>query len=187
MTYREIKQRGWTLAGYITASTTASGVAGLALGLLGNAMSSDLRIACATLLSLLGVFVGGATILGYKVALPQCDRETPRRWVAEGRFRWAIRNGAALGVGATSRIGFYLWYAVPAGATLLADPVFGALLYGSYGFTRGVGAWGIWTAARRGSFERIGYQLLKLSATATTLTAMYLTMTSVAVLLTVGL
>jgi hypothetical protein len=53
---------------------------------------------------------------------------------------WAIRNGLALGFGATSRIGFWLWYVVPLGAFLVGDPIFGAVIYGTYSLIRALGA-----------------------------------------------
>jgi hypothetical protein len=45
-----------------------------------------------------------------------------------------------LGFGATSRIGFWLWYAVPLGAFLIGEPVAGAIIYGTYGLVRALGA-----------------------------------------------
>jgi hypothetical protein len=71
-----------------------------------------------------------------------CDRETPKSWVYEGRLLWATKNGIALGCGATSRIGFWLWYAIPAGAFLEGKAILGGLVYGSYGLSRGLGVWG---------------------------------------------
>ena len=53
---------------------------------------------------------------------------------------WAIRNGLALGFGATSRIGFWLWYVVPLGAFLVGDSIFGAVIYGTYSLIRALGA-----------------------------------------------
>lgn len=58
----------------------------------------------------------------------------------KGPLRWAIRNGLSLGFGATSRIGFSLWYAVPLGALLLGSPLLGAAVYGTYGLLRAVAA-----------------------------------------------
>lgn len=58
----------------------------------------------------------------------------------KGPLRWATRNGLALGFGATSRIGFLLWYVVPLGALLSGSPAFGAAIYGTYGLVRGVAA-----------------------------------------------
>lgn len=52
-----------------------------------------------------------------------------------------MRNGAALGIGATSRVGFWLWYLIPVGALLVGSPIFGGLVYGAYGFVRG---WTVW-------------------------------------------
>jgi hypothetical protein len=55
-------------------------------------------------------------------------------------LRWAIRNGLALGFGATSRIGFRLWYVVPLGAFLIGDPGAGSTIYGTYALVRALGA-----------------------------------------------
>jgi hypothetical protein len=60
--------------------------------------------------------------------------------VHKGPLRWATQNGLALGFGATSRIGFWLWYAIPLGAFLVGDPRLGAVVYGTYGLIRGLGA-----------------------------------------------
>jgi len=57
-----------------------------------------------------------------------------------GPLRWAIRNGLTLGFGATSRIGFWLWYVIPLGAFLVGDSIFGAIIYGAYGLIRALGA-----------------------------------------------
>jgi hypothetical protein len=60
-----------------------------------------------------------------------------------GPLAWATRNGLALGVGATSRIGFWLWYVVPLAALLSASPAWGAALYGCYGAVRASGVWAL--------------------------------------------
>lgn len=83
----------------------------------------------------------------------QRARETSQRWVHLRPIRWTTRNGLALGFGATSRIGFWLWYAVPAGAFLVGSPGLGAAIYGMYGLVRGIGAWGIIVGNRAASFN----------------------------------
>jgi hypothetical protein len=84
--------------------------------------------------------VGVLELLGRRTRPPQLDCETPRDWLRKGPLRWAIRNGLALGFGATSRIGFFLWYVVPLGALLSGCPVLGAIIYGTYGLVRGLAA-----------------------------------------------
>jgi hypothetical protein len=58
-----------------------------------------------------------------------------------GPLGWATRNGLALGIGATSRIGFWLWYVMPVTALLSASPLAGAAIYGLYGALRAGGVW----------------------------------------------
>jgi len=65
----------------------------------------------------------------------------PQRWLGAGPLRWAFRNGAALGIGATTRIGFWLWYVVPVAALLVGRPALGAVVYGVYGLVRGGAVW----------------------------------------------
>jgi hypothetical protein len=50
---------------------------------------------------------------------------------------WAARNGLAMGTGFTTRIGFWLWYAVPVSALLSASVLEGAAIYGAYALVRG--------------------------------------------------
>lgn len=83
----------------------------------------------------------------------QCDRETPQRWVRQGAVPWAVKNGAALGFGGFTRLGFALWYAIPAGAVLLGSPAAGAVLWGLYGLLRASGALAIWLVQARSSFD----------------------------------
>lgn len=52
-------------------------------------------------------------------------------------------NGATLGVGASTRIGFWLWYVVPFAALLFGNPLLGAMIYGTYATVRGMAVWGI--------------------------------------------
>ena len=84
--------------------------------------------------------MGSLEFFGRRVQPPQFDCETPQRWVHQGPLRWATRNGLTLGFGATSRIGFWLWYVIPLGAFLVGDPRLGAAIYGTYGLIRALGA-----------------------------------------------
>jgi hypothetical protein len=125
---------------YSLSSALAGLVTGAVLGAVGGLLSLDLRLAVGSVLAIVAVVLGSLELFGHSVQLPQFDCETPQRWVHKGPLRWATRNGMTLGFGATSRIGFWLWYAIPLGALLVGDPVFGALIYGTYGLIRGLGA-----------------------------------------------
>lgn len=50
-------------------------------------------------------------------------------------------NGAALGSAFTTRLGFSLWYVVPASTLLLGDPLLGAVIYGMYALVRTASAY----------------------------------------------
>jgi hypothetical protein len=125
---------------FVMATTSAGAVVGWALGFIGGAVAFDTRVAIASALALLAVGVGAVDALGRRLPLLQCSRETPKAWVWSGGAAWATRTGAVLGSGAFTRIGFWLWYAIPAGALLAGDFWLGAASYGAYGFSRSGGA-----------------------------------------------
>jgi hypothetical protein len=133
----------------------AAAVAGAALGAVGGLVPAALRATLATLLALVALVPASLELAGRRCRLPQRDRETPRRWTALGSRRWALRQGATLGVGAGTRIGFAAWYAVPCGCLLLGSPAFGAILYGLYGLTRTAAVVPIMVAARADHGARI--------------------------------
>ncbi len=116
-------------------------LSGAALGAAGILLPFEVRVAVASLLALAAVFIGSLEMLGIRVRLPQLDRETPQRWLNKGALTWALLNGVSLGVGTTSRIGFWLWYIIPLGAFLFADPALGAAIYGAYSLVRGGAVW----------------------------------------------
>jgi hypothetical protein len=125
---------------YSLSSALAGLVTGAVLGAVGSLLPLDFRLAAGSILAVIAIAVGGLEFFGRRVQLPQFDCETPQRWVHRGPLRWATRNGLTLGFGATSRIGFWLWYAVPLGAFLLGDLRLGAIIYGTYGLVRALGA-----------------------------------------------
>ncbi len=125
---------------YSLSSALAGVVTGAVLGAVGGLLPLDSRLAVGSILAIVAVFLGGLELFGHRVQLPQFDCETPQRWVHKGPLRWATRNGLTLGFGATSRIGFWLWYAIPLGAFLVGDPAFGAVSYGTYSLLRALGA-----------------------------------------------
>jgi hypothetical protein len=125
---------------YTLSSALAGLVAGAVLGTLGGLLPLRFRLAAGSILAVAAIAVSGLELLGRRIQPPQFDCETPQRWVHKGPLRWATQNGLALGFGATSRIGFWLWYVIPLGALLLGDPWLGAVVYGTYGLIRGLGA-----------------------------------------------
>ncbi len=137
-------QAGWGWISKAVVYTLSSALAGLVtgavLGAVGNLLPLDFRLAAGSILAVIAVSVGCLEFFGRRVRLPQLDCETPQRWVHRGPLSWATRNGLTLGFGATSRIGFWLWYVVPLGAFLVGDPRLGAIIYGTYGLIRGLGA-----------------------------------------------
>ena len=140
--YRNQAGRSWISKAivYSLSSAVAGLVTGAVLGAVGSLLPLDLRLAIGSILAVVAIAVGGLEFLGHRVQPPQFDCETPQRWVHRGPLRWAIRNGLTLGFGATSRIGFWLWYVVPLGAFLVGDSKFGAVIYGTYGLVRALGA-----------------------------------------------
>jgi hypothetical protein len=115
---------------------------GFFLGATGSHVPLDTRLALGSLIAPLGVFLGAMDVIRRPLPPLQCDRETPKKWVDEGFLLWPIKNGLALGCGATSRLGFWLWYVIPTGAFLLGSATLGSLIFGSYGLARGMGVWG---------------------------------------------
>ena len=114
----------------------------------------------AAALGLAAVGIGTANLVRRPVPVLQCDRETPQSWVHLGALRWAVMNGASLGCGAFTRIGFWSWYLVPVGAVLIGRIDAGVVLWGTYALSRGLGAWGFIVAGgivrRRGvPFEHV--------------------------------
>jgi hypothetical protein len=111
---------------------------GASLGSLGTMIDVDVRVASGTVLAFGALIVGVRELLGHRPRLIQRNVETPQRWLYRGTLRWALLNGATLGGAVSTRLGFSIWYAIPSGSLLMADPAFGALLYGLYAFTRTV-------------------------------------------------
>lgn len=97
----------------------------------------------ATAAGIAALALASIQLMGVRLPLPQRDRETPFRWVQAGPVKWALATGAVLGLGMTTRIGFWPWYFVPLGAFVLGDPRAGALVYAAYAFTRSVSALGL--------------------------------------------
>ncbi len=161
--------RGWIGKAlvYSLAAALAGGVAGALLGMAGGHLSTRLRLAGAGLLAIPAIALGGWDLARAHLRPLQCDRETPQRWMCAGALRWACRNGATLGLGATTRLGFWLWYVIPLGALLAGRPALGIAIYGGYGLVRGGAVWALlWWSLRNGDTAPIRRSLLERAAVA---------------------
>lgn len=148
---------------------------GILLGGLGGTLPVAWRQLTAAVVAVFAIAAGAAGFLAPNSRPIQYNRETPQRWTRAGPFRWALWNGCVLGIGAASRIGFWLWYAIPIGALLIGDPITGGILYGMYGLTRGVAAWLILlVAVLRSRSSPLGIWLLRRDELARQLTSAYL-------------
>ncbi|WP_214416057.1 hypothetical protein [Sphaerisporangium fuscum] len=109
----------------------AAALTGAVLGLLGSALEPGMR-ALLALAAVSAVAVGAAV----RPVPWQLDRETDTRWLGYNDWRTAAYNGFALGLGFTTRIGFWLFYLVPLTAFAVADPLLGALGYVVFAVSR---------------------------------------------------
>lgn len=136
--------RGWRTKAtiYVIASTIGGAVTGATLGAVGQLVGPEYRVAAGLALALIAVVIALFELAKGPIALLQCNRETPQSWIHLGSVTWALRNGLALGCGATSRVGFWSWYVIPISVFLIGDPLPGVVIYASYGIARGLGAWG---------------------------------------------
>lgn len=123
-------------AAFMASATTVGVLSGALAGSVGSLVPLDVRIAAAFGLCAIGVVVGLVELVFGKHLVVQCNRETPKSWVGRGAAKWALMNGAALGFGASSRLGFSLWYVAPCAALLSGSALAGAFLYGLYAFVR---------------------------------------------------
>ena len=135
-------RHSWTVnaVAFALASVLAASGVGAVLGSIGGAVIGDAhRVDFTRVLAAAAIAVAILDFTGRRPRLVQRDRETSRRILERYEPHLAVaRNGVELGIGATSRIGFWLWYAVPVGAFLAATAPLGTLIYGSYGTARGV-------------------------------------------------
>ncbi len=115
----------------VAAAVAAGALAGCAVALCGRLLSLEHR---AQVILVLAVALVLSSL--FRVRLIQRDVETPQSLLSLGPLRWAASNGALLGLGVASRIGFWAWYVLPLGVFALAQPTRGAVLWGAYGLTR---------------------------------------------------
>jgi hypothetical protein len=172
---------------YSLASSLTGIVTGALLGGAGGFLPLEPRVAIASLLGVIAIILGTLEIGGRRVRLPQLDHETPQSWMNAGPLRWAARNGFTLGLGAISRIGFPLWYAVPAGAFLLARPDLGSIVYGTYSTTRAMAVWALILGVSRWLGRDYQDRLIGRARAARILTAAQLVLLGMVVVVAVGL
>lgn len=60
-----------------------------------------------------------------------------------------MRNGFSLGLGFTSRLGFWLWYVIPLIGVIVGDVWLSGILYATYGAVRGLAAVAVFGYALR--------------------------------------
>lgn len=94
-----------------------------------------------TLAVALVLVLAGIELAGKRARLLQRDIETPQSWMQFGPVWWPLANGAALGAGVSTRLGFPVWYVIPIAAFATGSPLWGAVAWGLYGFLRTSFAW----------------------------------------------
>lgn len=68
--------------------------------------------------------------------VPEWAGQTDQRLLYLGPVRWAAANGFLLGLGFTSRVGFWGWFLLPIICFSVGDSSKSAAVYGMYGFGR---------------------------------------------------
>lgn len=116
-------------------STVAAAMAGIAAGTAVGGLAALMPPATRAAVVTLAAATLAATAL-LKSRPVQLDRETPAVLLHHGPLVWAAANGALLGFGPLSRIGFWLWYMVPIGVILSGSALVGGAIWGTYGMTR---------------------------------------------------
>jgi hypothetical protein len=115
-------------------SATAAGAAfGALLGFATSHVPLAVRALAATVLY---AAVAALALANRRNTMPQRNRETEQSLLSRGPLAWAVINSAQLGLGFTSRIGFWSWYLMPLGIALAGDWRVGACVWGAYGAGR---------------------------------------------------
>lgn len=114
---------------------TGAVVAAIGIAILGGISNKWVTVVVLIAASV-GVYMGVKEAVGKRVKLWQIDIETPQRWMFLGPALWPIANGAALGISLTSRLGFPIFYAVPAFVVATQSLAAGAVVWGTYSLLR---------------------------------------------------
>jgi hypothetical protein len=114
------------------AATTAGAVAGALLGIAGAGIGQSVRVS----VGLVGALVLCVAPLVPQLRPLQLNRETKQRLLERGPLQWGVLNGSLLGLGFTSRIGFWTWYLIPLSAFTIGSPLAGAAVWAMYGLSR---------------------------------------------------
>lgn len=177
---------GLKLAAYIAAGASVAAISGALLAFAGSYFSLEVRAAVASVLALAAVLLGSVGLFHRRIPLIQRDRETPRGWLQASAISWALRNGAAIGFGAGTRLGVWLWYVIPFGAFVSGNIVVGVVGYGAYGLARTGGAGLLVIAQNRYRGMPVWRQVLRQSARARRIADAQLLLVGVVVLLVLG-
>jgi hypothetical protein len=143
---------GLKLAVYVASGTLVGASVGAALGWIGSAIAPEVRAVIVVCFAFVALLISLTELFGRRVRMIQVDRETPYGWLGPGPLSWAARNGAAIGFGGGTRLGFWLWYVVPLGSLLAGSPILGAAAYGLYSLSRTLSAGGIIVMVQRASW-----------------------------------
>lgn len=128
---------GWAWLGmyHSISATTVGAVTGAALGFTGSWLPVSVRNRVLMLAGFFAVFT--AAMQAFRpFPLLQRNRETPMRWLRGSRLWWGVANGAMLGNGMFTRLGFALWYLLPVAVLSLGNAAWGAVIWGLYGLVR---------------------------------------------------
>jgi hypothetical protein len=115
----------------VAAGTATAAILGAGLGLVGAAFGP---VPLAVVVSVAACALVAGVVSSERPW--QIDRETPGKWLEYHDWRTVALNGAALGAGFTTRIGYWAWYVLPLAAFALAKPQYGAVILATYAFTR---------------------------------------------------
>lgn len=173
---------------YVVTGTLVGAAAGALTASAGSLLTTEARSALGALFALAATGLGLAEVSGNRVALVQINRETPFFWLESGPVKWAMRNGATIGFGGLTRLGFWLWFVIPVGAIVSGSPLIGALGWGAYAFVRTASAgWLLLLTDRRRLDPEKGDALLRELGRARTATSVQLLAVGLLALLASGL
>lgn len=121
----------------IGAATVVGGVgSGIGAGALIGAAGAAIPLQTRGLIATVGAAALAVLAQFGRQWLLQIDRETEQGLLGLGPLKWGLSNGAFLGLGFTSRLGTWCWYAIPYFTLISGSLVAGASIWGLYAFAR---------------------------------------------------